>query len=279
MLKRTPRAIAILVLMLAAGCPPPQAPTPQEARRRPAEAIRPPSDDEHNVFGYPARGTLLRRIGYSAGHDGRLRVSLWVAYHLTREYVDGPSFVEREDIPWRADPDLPPSERAIDDDYRNSGYARGHMAMHSDMRGRNEQCERQAFYLSNAAPQRQSFNNSIWKRLEYQCKNWARSQREVWIVCGPVFADDPPARLAGRRADHVAVPTHFYKIVVRNGPRGIEALGFLFEHETGDASTSLASRLTTIDEIEARTGLDFLAALDDALEDSLEAEPHRELWP
>lgn len=257
-------------------------PGPGVAERRPPEDEDPASvdaPDEHAIYGYPARGRLLRRIGYTAGHDGDYRIPLWVSYRLTRSYVDGRTFVPRRQLRWQADPDIPPHERAEDSDYTSSGYSRGHMAMQSDMRGRSVECETQAYRLSNVCPQRQALNGGAWLDLENACKSWARRYGEIWILCGPILDEQPPARLNGRTPGRVAVPTAFYKIVVRKNPDGSpEVLAFIQPHEPPPARGALAPFLTTVDEIERRTGLDFLAELDDAIEASIEAQAAPRPW-
>jgi len=236
--------------------------------------------DEHNAYGYPESGTLLRRIGYTAGHDGTLRIPVWTSYRLTGEYVDGKEFIPRKRLRWTPDPDLPAAERATDRDYRTSGYSRGHMAMQSDMRGRSERCERQSYYLSNVAPQRQGFNAGVWLDLENRCKQWARDWGEIWVICGPIVSDNPP-RLQGKAVGRVAVPHMFWKIVVRKrGAGGPAAIAFLMQHEPfAKRGTPLRSFLVSIDAIEEITGLDFLRELDDATEDAIESVVPEKIWP
>lgn len=267
------RPCAAVLILACAGC-----------SSRTADITQTPNgfcaapQDEHSVYGYPEDGTLLRRIGYTAGHDGDLRIPIWTSYRLTGEYVDGKEFIPRKHLKWTPDPDLPESERATDKDYRTSGYSRGHMAMQSDMRGRGERCERQAYYLSNAGPQRQGFNAGVWLDLENRCKQWARDYGEVWIICGPVVSEDPP-RLQGKTVGRVAVPHMFWKIVVRRGAGGPTAMAFLMRHEPFDKKrTPLRSFRVSIDAIEEITGLDFMRELDDATEDAIESTV-QEMWP
>ncbi len=267
------RFCAAVLILACAGC---------SQINRPADGNRfcAAPTDEHVAYGYPEGGTLLRRIGYATGHDGDLRIPIWTSYRLTGEYVDGREFIPRKRLRWTPDPDLPASDRATDKDYRTSGYSRGHMAMQSDMRGRSEQCERQAYYLSNVGPQRQGFNAGVWLDLENRCKQWARDWGEVWVICGPVVSDNPP-RLQGKTPDRVAVPHMFWKIVVRKrGAGGPAAIAFLMRHEPfAKRGTPLRSFLVSIDAVEEITGLDFLRELDDATEDAIESAVPEKVWP
>lgn len=61
-------------------------------------------------------------------------------------------------------------------------------------------------------------------------------------------------------------------------------MAFLLPHE--DVSTSgaaadpfLVTNLTTIDAIEALTGIDFLADIDDGKENAIEANLETSMWP
>jgi DNA/RNA endonuclease G (NUC1) len=65
----------------------------------------------------------------------------------------------------------------------------------------------------------------------------------------------------------VAVPTHFYKIILHTRPNGfIEAMAFLLPHVDSSPGSNqtesfLISKLVAIDDIEAVTSIDFLVGL------------------
>ena len=86
----------------------------------------------------------------------------------------------------------------------------------------------------------------------------------------------------------VAVPSHFYKIILHERPNGfIENLTILLPHSdesiTGTAAnTYLADHIASIDEIEALTGMDFLTGIgseNPAKETAIEANTAGGLWP
>ena len=64
--------------------------------------------------------------GYGLIHSGITRTPLTSAEHLTRERVTA-QHPERQNT-FHADPNIPPADRADLDDYKRSGYDRGHMA-------------------------------------------------------------------------------------------------------------------------------------------------------
>lgn len=78
--------------------------------------------------------------------------------------------------------------------------------------------------------------------------------------------------------DNVAVPTHFYKIVVDANSTGhIEALAFTLPKENLSGH-HYSEYLASINEIEADTGLDFLSALESDVQNQLESKKAEHVW-
>jgi len=94
----------------------------------------------------------------------------------------------------------------------------------------------------------------------------------VWVIAGPVFGERPE-KLRRR----VAVPEACYMIIVDESEARVRAAAFLFPQDT-PADASLGNHLVSIDEIERRTGLDFLSELSDPAETALEARPLERVW-
>ena len=67
------------------------------------------------------------------------------------------------------DPEVPYTKSATTNDYKNSGWNRGHMAPAGDMKW-SEQAMKESFYLSNICPQNKNLNSGIWKDLEEQVR-------------------------------------------------------------------------------------------------------------
>ena len=111
-------------------------------------------------------------------------------------------------------------------------------------------------------------------------RGWVRQRGTLTIVTGPVFAvqgDRVSYRVVG--ADHVAVPTHFYKIVLdSDGAGGVQALAFLVPNARPGAGAKLADFLVSVDDIEAATGLDFFSELPDTVEAVVERQRAGGLW-
>ena len=79
----------------------------------------------------------------------------------------------------------------------------------------------------------------------------------------------------------VGIPDAFFKIVVREGDGQVVVLAFIYPNQdNGDhGGYEHSAYLTSVDQIEELTGLDFLAVLDDELEEALEKSGAVEIWP
>lgn len=230
----------------------------------------------HLRLGKPEAVYERVRDGYALAEDARLKIPLWVQYELRPD--DLGKGEERSDD-FRADPSIPEGARSELADYRGSGYDRGHMAPAADMK-RSPDAMTESFLLSNMAPQvGAGFNRGIWKNLEDAVRGWVERRGPLTIITGPVFLPEGAFvryRIIGQ--NRVAVPTHFFKIVVdTQDPSRPDALAFLLPNENL-SGRDFREFLTTIDEIEAATGLNFLSSLPTAVQRVVEATKAADVW-
>ena len=138
------------------------------------------------------------------------------------------------------------------------------------------------FVLSNAVPQRPNLNRRIWAELEDQVRELARAHGSIWVFTGDLFlhrngTPAEPRRFIG--PDRVAVPTHFYKVILcQDADDTVELFAFLLPNQLNPLSGTPGDFLTTVDRIEALSGLDFFSALPDTLETRLERQAAAS-WP
>ena len=126
---------------------------------------------------------------------------------------------------------------------------------------------RSTFLLSNAVPQRQTVNGGKWRQLEAAVREIAAASDAVYIFSGPIFGG---SELESIGAGEVAVPTHTFKVVLAvAGGRKTMCAAILPNGSTG--RRPLNDFITTVEEVERRTGLDFFSALEDGEERRLEA--------
>lgn len=224
---------------------------------------------DHTAIGIPSEAPhLLCREGYALSHDGKLKIPVWVQYHLTAEKAQGGGVKERSND-FRPDMELPEGERSELEDYRGSGYDRGHIAPAADMKW-SPKAMSESFLLSNMTPQvGKGFNRGIWAKLEAKVRLWAIERGEVYVISGPIFTKGAEHYGETIGPDHVAVPTHFFKIVY--DPRLKEAIAFVLPNHELKAK-DLPEYRVSIDDIEKETGLDFLNKLDKKVEGEVEGK-------
>lgn len=144
---------------------------------------------------------------------------------------------------------MPDYARSTLADYKGSGYDRGHLAPSATMDFTQESMK-QSFLMSNMSPQLPGFNRVGWRVLEEHVRDLANEYNELYVVTGPIYQGNE-----GTIGNGVVIPSAFYKVIL--DPSFDEAIAFIVPHR--DVSSSeLANFITTIDEVERQTGLDFL---------------------
>jgi endonuclease G len=126
----------------------------------------------------------------------------------------------------------------------------------------------ESFYMSNMAPQTPALNRYAWKYAEELTRALAEQHGRVWVVSGPVL-DRADFKTIGR--NNVAVPDYFYKALLfpTDEPPYYGAVAFVMPNES--PSRSHMDYTVSVDDIEALTGLDLFSALDDEIENIVEA--------
>ncbi|KAH8153056.1 uncharacterized protein LAJ45_02643 [Morchella importuna] len=244
-------------------------------RRKPEEGGPCPVDPSGLFkYGFPGPiADLATRQLYVSSYDRRTRNPHWVAEHITPASLssrDG----DRSNSKFLEDDTLPPQFRALLKDYYRSGYDRGHQAPAADAKFSQVAMD-ETFYLSNMCPQvGQGFNRDYWAHFEDFCRRLTGHYPSVRIITGPLYlprqhADgkwrvsyevigDPP---------NVAVPTHFYKVVVAEGGKedggGSVAVGaFVLPNAPIGNSVALREFEVPLEVVERASGLVFLEKLE-----------------
>ncbi|EYF06625.1 DNA/RNA non-specific endonuclease [Chondromyces apiculatus] len=236
----------------------------------------------HMALGAP----VLVARGKRAATDDHLLVKPQYALAYSRSR-GGPSWVSwRLDASWfgdaprhkgrfLVDDSLPEGwERIGHDDYTNSGYDRGHM-VRSEERTRNDVDNKATFLLTNILPQRHELNAGPWLRLEERCQDLAQKEgRALHVVAGGIYGDRPDTFGKG-----VAVPDAFYKIAVVLGKtQGVKDVGpttrviaVIMPNSATIQDEPWTRYRVSVDEIERRSGYDFLTAVPADVQKVIEA--------
>lgn len=179
-------------------------------------------------------------------HSGRSRTPVYVAERLNAATLQIARNNQRTNK-FYADARLPRSERAELEDYRGSGFDRGHMAPAGDMAG--DEAMAQSFSLANMVPQHTINNRKAWADIEKATRRYVmRSPGDVYVITGPVFDGIPPTIGSNR----VWVPQHLYKLVydpLRNRA---------WANWLDNADDARPGRLISYEELVRRTGIEFL---------------------
>jgi endonuclease G, mitochondrial len=212
---------------------------------------------------------MVYHTGFALCYSEPHEQAAWVAYQLTRGEVESAK-ASRKNMQFALDLDVPTGS-AKKDDYRNSGFDKGHLAPAADMKW-SARAMRECFLLSNISPQRHEFNAGIWEDLERAVRQAAERHDTVDIVTGPVLEKGLPTI----GPDRVSVPRRFFKVLLHRHGSEVRAIGFLMPNEfRTEPFTAFA---VPVDSVEAVTGLDFFNALDDSIENAAESASDARWW-
>ncbi|WP_434037042.1 DNA/RNA non-specific endonuclease [Formosa sp. 4Alg 33] len=223
-----------------------------------------------NAFYLPTSttGAMVYHNNYTLSYSEQHEQAEWVAYLLKksdivytkrkRPYFNEDKSVKTKSADWRS--------------YKNSGYDKGHLCPAGDRR-KSVASYNETFLTSNIAPQNHDFNAGIWNDLEQTVRTWAKSYNDVYVVTGGILEGN--LKTIGK--DRVSVPNYFYKIIFNDRGDASKMIGFIIPNRS-NANQSLQSYVVSVDDIEAKTGIDFFPKLNDALENRLEGSIHTSDW-
>jgi endonuclease G len=140
-------------------------------------------------------------------YSGRTETPLYSAEDLTAQQIEAAIHMPRDNA-FHQDQRLPATVASTLEEYRDSGYDRGHMAPSGDEPDGFSQY--QSFALSNMIPQNANDNRYLWAEIETAVRELVLSGRdEVFVVTGPLFEKNAPGALGGQ----VAIPAFIFKAV------------------------------------------------------------------
>lgn len=216
---------------------------------------------------------VLSNWSYLVGYDEQRKNPAWVAYRLGN--MKGTYDFKNWERPDRFLPDRRVSNPIDHEAYTSSGYQRGHMAPNATMLSQyGQMAQLETYLMTNICPQTSKLNQNLWSALEKleretisQDDTPNKEIRDVFVITGPVFGAKPDTLASG-----VAIPVSFYRILAyRRGYLGtIKTVAFLLPQQP--ASTKLMDYLTTVDEIERLTQLNFFPELSEAKQRNLESK-------
>jgi DNA/RNA endonuclease G (NUC1) len=165
-------------------------------------------------------------------------------------------------------------------DYRGSGFDRGHMCPAADRSVSKEDMDA-TFYMTNMVPQAPDVNRKTWEKLEAYCRDQARENKELFILAGPAGRGGTGEKgkkdlLAGK----VVVPSRCWKVVLIL-PAGVtdpkkvtaesaRAFGVIMPNEQ-NLKANWRDYAVPISEVEKLTGFNFFSKLSPTVAKELKA--------
>ncbi|CAH1406198.1 unnamed protein product [Nezara viridula] len=249
-----------------------------------ATVIQPPHDSENRLvpigdptspmltesskYGFMGLDTIRTFDDFVLSYDRRNKVPNWVFEHLTADRFNADGKVDRSKCEFTEDELIHKYFRSTNKDYKGSGFDRGHLAAAGNHRLTQRHCD-QTFYLSNIAPQvGDGFNRHAWNRLEKYIRKLTRFYPHIYVCTGPLYLPRVEAdkkkyikyQVIGPK--EVAVPTHFFKVVVMETTKGEYHLeAYVMPNQAIDNEIPLTSFRVPPETIEIHSGLLFLDKL------------------
>lgn len=232
----------------------------------------------------PLSSTVTAR-NFTICYDTQKRIANWIAYPIHNCYMQGS--YNRSDT-WAYDPEVPSQAQAdLSLGSYRSGGIRGHQCMSNHRYvPYSPLLNEQTFYSTNIMPQNSAFNSGSWLQME----NTASAKRcadTLYIVTGTYGVQSYGSDKAGTS---VAVPEYCWKVLLRtkSGKTGnridqitdasqLMAIGF-WAKNASSSKDGLKAYITSVADIEEKTGYKFFTMLDDAVAADVKAQNNPSEW-
>ncbi len=212
---------------------------------------------------------LINRSQYAVSYHRDRGTPNWVSWHLSTAWLGSNNSTSRF---YTASL---PSEwyRVKSDDYKYSGYDRGHNCPSAD-RTRSSSDNKSTYYMTNVTPQEPRLNQRGWKYLEEYCRKLVRSGNELYIICGSYGSK-------GTLADgKVTIPSRCWKVilVLPDGSNDVSRVTrdtrviAVDMPNSSSVGTSWGSYRTTVDAIERTRRYNLLSSLPSSIQSAIESK-------
>lgn len=204
--------------------------------------------------------------GFRLSFNKHNRTPNWVAWELLASETAGEA--KRGNNFWQ-DPEV--EGCATTYDYKNSGYDRGHLCPAADQKWRDKAMN-DCFVMANMCPQDHALNAGAWNTLEGRERTWAKRDSALVIVAGPIYSVEDTKTIG----NGVLVPGAFFKVILAPYLDKPRAIAFVYPNMS--APGNMENYVTTVDEVEKLTGLDFFYKLPDEIENEVESKSSFREW-
>ena len=196
----------------------------------------------------------------------------WVSWHLEASDIgDTP----REENFHPEEALLEGFTRVLPSDYRGSNYDRGHLCNAKDRSKTREDIDA-TFSMANMLPQTPDLNRQVWENLESYCRNLTKKGDEMYIITGGYGSKE----IIGNK-NKINVPTNCWKVVLvlSEGDDDLKRINSKtrviavdMPNENGISKIPWRDYITTVRDIENKTGYNFFSVLSKEIQDAIETK-------
>ncbi|WP_151088817.1 DNA/RNA non-specific endonuclease [Hymenobacter baengnokdamensis] len=245
------------------------------------------TDNDNLLLGNPSGATsdpanttnyLYIHPQYVTGYNAQRGTPIWTSWHVGRTDITK-NFPRQNDF--RADPGLPRQFYAVSpQSYSGSGFDKGHNCPSGDRTATLDD-NSATFLMSNMVPQAPQNNQQTWAHLEEYTRAQVENGQEAYVIMGSYGRGGTGKNGPAQTLDQgrVTVPAHIWKVVVFL-PEGSNDIQRIIAGQARVVAidtpndNSIAPQwnqyLTSVDAIEAASGLDILSALPAATQAQLQ---------
>lgn len=267
-------SLSLVLLLSSCQLSPPNNPLRVASDSQSQSQSQAPVSNPHLKFGNPSSANqttlnnyLIQKPQYVLSYNCSQGIPNWVSWQLNRSWLGS---VDRTND-FRPDPDLPNGCHVVNpNDYRGSGYDRGHLTPSAD-RTATQEDNSATFVMTNIIPQAPANNREVWNELEQYARDLVREGKELYIIAG---GEGIKETIDG---GNIAVAEFTWKIiVVLNSPNEAitektRIIAVRIPNNQSVARTDWRDYLVSVDVIETGTGYDFFSSLPFSLQNQLES--------
>lgn len=213
-----------------------------------AEINRNDTTEIKNYPTSPMGDTIYHRNGYSFSYNEKYEQPNWVKYTITPEDLTCEVKAKRKNK-FKEDDSIS-TESATLEDYKGSGYDRGHLKPSADESCDQEQMD-ETFLMSNMSPQSPQFNRGAWKRLESYVRNLALINDSIIVITGGDLSDS----LEVIGDNKVGVPNFYFKVLYIFNGINRDTIGYYLPNQK--IEYEINNYILNIEEIEYKTEIIF----------------------
>lgn len=266
-----PFIIALSVAATVVGCMPKLVTTINQS---PHLVLGNPSNAQANPSAYD--NYLLTKPQYALSYNRSKGHANWVAWELSKSWLGS---IDRQND-FRPDDSLPQGwPKVTPNDYSNSGFDRGHLCPSAD-RTNSITSNSSTFLMTNMIPQAPELNREAWAYLEEFCRELVDKGYKLYITAGAYGIGGEGSKGNATKLDNaIGVPAQLYKIIVVmptnasinniNDATPVIAVDFPNKNSIVK-NTGWIRYLTTVSELEKKTGMDFLSSLPSSIQNPLQ---------